>query len=60
MSYIVVPLSAAAFKPAHNPALIAVSLAVHMAAFGLPIALTYRTMLARHGEAARLSVSPST
>ena len=38
MTYVVVPLSAAAFPPAHNPALIAVSVLVHVFSFGWPIA----------------------
>jgi uncharacterized membrane protein YagU involved in acid resistance len=39
MSYIVVPLSAVAFKPATNPSLMAMSLAIHIMAFALPISL---------------------
>ncbi len=47
MSQIVVPLSAAAFPPATKPAMIAVSIGVHMLLFGLPIALVARRMLGR-------------
>ena len=47
MSYVVVPLSAAAFGSARVPALIAMSIAVHMLAFGLPISLVCRRMLVR-------------
>jgi hypothetical protein len=39
MSYLVLPLSAVAFKPATNPALIAMSVTIHMVAFALPISL---------------------
>lgn len=49
MSWIVVPLSAVAFKPAFDPALMAVSLAVHMLFFGLPIAFTARWLTQRSG-----------
>jgi hypothetical protein len=45
MSYVVVPLSAAAFPPAANVALIAMSLSVHIVAFALPIVLVTRRML---------------
>ncbi len=48
MSWIVVPLSAAAFKPNFNPALMAMSLAIHALFFGLPIALVTR-WLSRSG-----------
>ena len=51
MTYVVVPLSAAAFPPARNPALIAVSLLVHIVSFGLPIAFVLRR---------RLNTSPGT
>lgn len=47
MSFVVVPLSAAAFPPARNPVLIAISLAVHVVAFGIPIALSHRRALRR-------------
>lgn len=47
MTYIIVPLSSAAFKPATNPALIAVSILVHMLAFGLPIAMVSRRLLSK-------------
>lgn len=47
MSWIVVPLSAVAFKPNFNPALMALSVAVHMLFFGLPIALTTRRLTSR-------------
>ena len=50
MTSIVVPLSAAAFKPNTNPALLAVSLLVHMAFFGLPIALATRWWSRRLGR----------
>jgi hypothetical protein len=45
MSYIVLPLSAVAFPPATDLRLIATSLAVHMLAFGLPIALVTRRLM---------------
>lgn len=47
MTYIVVPLSAAAFAPTTDPVLLAVSITVHMVAFGLPIALVTRWRLGR-------------
>jgi hypothetical protein len=50
MTAIVVPLSAAAFKPNTNPALMAVSMVVHIAFFGLPIALATRWWLYRTGR----------
>lgn len=49
MSWIVVPLSAVAFKPAFKPALMSVSLAVHMLFFGLPIAFAARWLTQRNG-----------
>ena len=49
MTALVVPLSAAAFPPNRNPALILVSLTVHMAFFGLPISLAARWWLRRNG-----------
>jgi hypothetical protein len=49
MAAIVVPLSAAAFKPNTNPTLMAVSMAVHMVFFGLPIALATRCRYRRAG-----------
>jgi uncharacterized membrane protein YagU involved in acid resistance len=39
MSYMVLPLSAVAFKPATKPALIAMSVTIHMLAFALPISV---------------------
>lgn len=53
MSYIVVPMSAVAFKPATDPALIAISLGIHMVAFGLPIALVTRRALGLVGRNSR-------
>lgn len=48
MSHVVVPLSAAAFPPATNPVLIALSLAVHIVAFGIPISIFHlRSLRAR-------------
>lgn len=47
MAAIVVPLSAAAFKPNTNPTLMAVSMLVHMAFFGVPIALATRWSFSR-------------
>lgn len=52
MSWIVVPLSAAAFKPNLDPALLMLSLAIHVLFFGLPIALTtHRLTSGRSGAA---------
>ena len=42
MTWIVVPLSAAAFPPNRDLGLMAISLLVHMLCFGLPIALATR------------------
>lgn len=47
MSWIVVPLSAVAFKQNFNPVLMAMSLAIHMIFFGLPISLTARQLSSR-------------
>jgi hypothetical protein len=47
MTAIVVPLSAAAFKPNTDPVLTLVSLTVHMLFFGLPIAIATRWYLFR-------------
>jgi uncharacterized membrane protein YagU involved in acid resistance len=47
MSYVVLPLSAVAFPPASDPRMIAMSLGVHIAAFGWPIALVSRRLMRR-------------
>lgn len=47
MTAIVVPFSAAAFRPNHDRVLMLVSLAVHVFFFGLPIALVMRRQLSR-------------
>lgn len=49
MTAVVVPFSAAAFPPNRDPALMLLSIAIHMAFFGLPIALTTRRWLHRAG-----------
>lgn len=49
MAALVVPLSAAAFPPNRNPALILISLAVHMLFFGLPISLATQWYFRRSG-----------
>jgi hypothetical protein len=49
MNALVVPLSAAAFAPNREAALLLVSLAVHMAFFGLPIALSTKWVFRRSG-----------
>jgi uncharacterized membrane protein YagU involved in acid resistance len=47
MTYLVVPLSAASFKPVADTPLVAASFAVHLFCFGLPIALVTRYGTAR-------------
>jgi uncharacterized membrane protein YagU involved in acid resistance len=47
MSYVVLPLSAVGFPPASEPRMIAMSLGVHIAAFGWPIALVTRYLTRR-------------
>jgi uncharacterized membrane protein YagU involved in acid resistance len=56
MSYIVVPLSAAAFKAATNPMLIGMSLTIHMVAFALPISLLCRRLIGRSSTNLRPAV----
>lgn len=46
MTFVVLPLSAVPFHPTFKPVLAAISLSVHMVAFGLPIALMVRLLLA--------------
>jgi uncharacterized membrane protein YagU involved in acid resistance len=45
MSYVVLPLSAVAFPPTRELKMMAMSLAVHVLAFGLPIAAVTRMLL---------------
>ena len=45
MSYLVVPLSAAPFPPASGVGMIAMSILIHMLAFGVPIAFVSRWQL---------------
>lgn len=47
MTYVVIPLSAADFKPATDTPLVATSVGVHLFCFGLPIALVTRYGTAR-------------
>lgn len=49
MSFVVVPLSAAAFKGTGEPAMMAMSLGVHILAFALPITIVCRRGLERRG-----------
>jgi hypothetical protein len=49
MNALVVPLSAAAFAPNREAALLLVSLAVHMVFFGIPIALSTKWVFRRSG-----------
>ena len=44
MTFVVVPLSAVPFRPVRVPAMMAVSLLVHVIAFGVPIALVCRRL----------------
>ena len=50
MNALVVPLSAAAFPPNRDDALLLVSLAVHMVFFGLPISLATKWVFRRSGR----------
>lgn len=59
MSYVVVPLSAVTFKPATNPMLIGMSLAIHMVAFALPISLVCRKLM-RRSESVKLPTGAMT
>ena len=45
MNWVVVPLSAVAFAPTSDPAMMALSLAIHILAFTIPIALVVRRRL---------------
>ncbi len=45
MIFVVIPLSAIGFSPPRSLGLFALSFAIHLLAFGLPIALTVRAMM---------------
>lgn len=53
MRYLVLPLSAVAYRPASEPRMVATSLAVHVLGFGLPVAFLDRALRRR-----RLSRGP--